>query len=211
MNTGPEPKIRLTKGAVQQLLDQNDGFTSRTNYEGKNFREQRDYEIRDGELHYRSRGKTSWADSRFDELRVADEEQARRFLRKNLRSLDTAGLGTPTTPTDGASRGDLSDAEVELAGLEGSHEQVVYTGIDDIDDFEDDENPDAEGGIDPRVAAAVLVVGAVVVVAGAIAVYVGVWRHRRKKAEQAAQAAADAEAGHAKEVERAVHPDEPKG
>ena len=66
MGSEGEARIRLTKSVRQQLLDQNDGYTDQTYYRGENFREQRDYEIRDGQLHVRSRGKTSWADSRFD-------------------------------------------------------------------------------------------------------------------------------------------------
>jgi hypothetical protein len=58
--------MRLTKDVRQQLLDQNEGFTRRTSYSGKNLSEDRLYEIRDGELHVRAAGKTSWADSRYD-------------------------------------------------------------------------------------------------------------------------------------------------
>lgn len=84
--------MRLTKSVRQQLLEQNEGFKTTTSYSGKNFSEDRTYEIQDGELHIRSRGKTSWADSRFDQQSVADDEQTRRFLRDNLNDLDTDGL-----------------------------------------------------------------------------------------------------------------------
>lgn len=72
--------LRLTKAVRQQLLDDNDGFTTSTYYEGRNFREQRDYSIENGELRIRARGKTSWTDSHFDDEWVADEEETHRFL-----------------------------------------------------------------------------------------------------------------------------------
>ncbi|MBB3171433.1 hypothetical protein [Parvibacter caecicola] len=79
--------LRLTKAVRQQLLDDNDGFTTSTYYEGKNFREQRDYSIEGGELHIRARGKTSWADSRFDDEWVADEEETHHFLYRHLHEI----------------------------------------------------------------------------------------------------------------------------
>ena len=75
---------RLTKQLMQEILDQNDGYTSTTHYSGKNFNETRNYEIKDGELHIRSTGKTSWADSKFDDSFVADENQTRRFIKNNF-------------------------------------------------------------------------------------------------------------------------------
>ncbi|MGI5451421.1 hypothetical protein ACQEVM_37815 [Streptomyces sp. CA-243310] len=39
-----------------------------------------------------SSGKTSWADSRFDNEVVATDEQTRRFLREYLTELNTDGL-----------------------------------------------------------------------------------------------------------------------
>lgn len=95
MATEGEPRITLTRNVRQRLLEQNEGYTARTYYRGKNFREQRDYEIRGGELHIRSRGKTSWADSRFDDSLTANEDQTRRFLRNNLHALNTDGLTRP--------------------------------------------------------------------------------------------------------------------
>lgn len=84
--------MRLTKKVRDQLLAQNEGYEDTTHFSGKNFRETRHYTIADGELHVRSTGKTSWADSRFDNTFVADDDQTRRFLRDNLDSLDTDGL-----------------------------------------------------------------------------------------------------------------------
>ena len=56
--------MRLTSDVRQQLLDQNEGFTTSTSYRGNNGSEDRAYEIRGGQLHIRAMGKTSWADSR---------------------------------------------------------------------------------------------------------------------------------------------------
>jgi hypothetical protein len=82
----------LTESVRQALLAANEGFTDSTYYEGKNYREQRDYEISDGELHVRSRSKTSWADSRRDDTYVADKDTTHRFLRNNLSVLNTDGV-----------------------------------------------------------------------------------------------------------------------
>lgn len=84
--------MRLTREVRQQLLDQNEGFELETSYEGKNFREYRRYRITGGELRIRSSGKTSWADSRFDNEDVATDEQTHRFLREHLAELNTDGL-----------------------------------------------------------------------------------------------------------------------
>lgn len=84
--------MRLTKKVRQQILDQNDGFQARTSYSAKNFSETTDYTITNGTLHIRSRGKTSWADSRFDNETIADDEQTRQFISKNLYELNTDGI-----------------------------------------------------------------------------------------------------------------------
>ena len=84
--------MRLTSDMRQRILDQNEGFKTSTSYTGKNFSEVRHYEIRGGQLHVRAAGNTSWADSRHDDDFVADEEQTHRFLKTNLRALNTEGL-----------------------------------------------------------------------------------------------------------------------
>ena len=73
---------RLTKKLMGELLDANDGMEKNTYYEGKNFRESRHYKVKDGKLLIRSKGKTSWADSKFDNTYEADEDQTRRFIKK---------------------------------------------------------------------------------------------------------------------------------
>lgn len=140
MGSEGEARIRLTKSVRQQLLDQNDGYTDQTYYRGENFREQRDYEIRDGQLHVRSRGKTSWADSRFDEEFVADDEQTRRFLRNNLRALNTEGLEPRVTRTIGAGS-ERDSVQPAISAPEGLAEDLSYSEFADSDD-DDDEDPD---------------------------------------------------------------------
>jgi hypothetical protein len=48
--------------------------------------------IKGGKLLIREIGKTSWADSRFDDVRIADIEQTRRFLRDVLHLLKKDNL-----------------------------------------------------------------------------------------------------------------------
>jgi hypothetical protein len=86
------PVLRLTVKVIQQLLAQNEGFETETYFEGNNSRESRQYKISGGQLQFRSTGKTSWAASRWDETHVADINQARRFIRKFLASLNTDWL-----------------------------------------------------------------------------------------------------------------------
>ena len=81
--------MRLTESVRRAMLHVHEGYKDTTNFKDKNFREQRDYEISDGELRYRSRGKTSWADSRWDDTFIADGTQTHRFLRERRAELDT--------------------------------------------------------------------------------------------------------------------------
>jgi len=80
--------MRLTKKARQELLDRNDGFETTTHYVGRNLTETRRYRISDRELHIRSTGKTSWADSHFDQESVAGDDQTKRFLEERSRSTE---------------------------------------------------------------------------------------------------------------------------
>ena len=85
--------MRLTKRVVQQLLNQNEGFTFRTSYKGKNLSEDRLYQIRDGLLRISAAGKTSWAASRYSTGEgIADAGQTRRFLKTYLARLNTDGF-----------------------------------------------------------------------------------------------------------------------
>ena len=74
--------MRLTKDIVTKILLENEGMTRTTYYKSRNFRETRNYLVKGGKLLINAVGKTSWADSRFDEDSVADFDQARRFIRK---------------------------------------------------------------------------------------------------------------------------------
>ncbi len=83
---------RLTKEVRKRLLEQNDGFTRSTHYKDRNFQEQRIYKISGGQLHIKSTGKTSWADSRFDDEYTARDEEVHRFLYKYLDELNKDGI-----------------------------------------------------------------------------------------------------------------------
>ncbi len=83
---------RLTKIIRQMLLDNNDGFSTRTYYEGKNSREERIYTVKDGQLKIRATGKTSWADSHYDNEWIADEDETHRFLYKHQGEMNTDGI-----------------------------------------------------------------------------------------------------------------------
>ncbi|MBU6135198.1 hypothetical protein [Clostridium tertium] len=72
--------MRLTKQVRQKILEQNEGFSITTYYSDRNSSNQRTYTIINGELHIRDVGKTSWADSRYDEERIADDDEVHRFL-----------------------------------------------------------------------------------------------------------------------------------
>ena len=57
---------RLTKKVRQQLMNQNNGFERKTYYDSRNSEEERFYRIEDGRLKIRAVGKTSWADSLYE-------------------------------------------------------------------------------------------------------------------------------------------------
>jgi hypothetical protein len=96
MNFGDEINMpRLTKNVRQTLLNQNEGFEKSTHYSGKNFSVSNHYTIKNGDLYVRSTGKTSWADSRFDNEYIADEDQTRRFLKNNYSELNSDGIDEP--------------------------------------------------------------------------------------------------------------------
>ena len=151
---GDDKPPRLTKAVRKQVLAKNEGYTTRTHYEGKNFREERRYEIKDGQVEVRSTGKTSWADSRFDTTGILDEEQEHRFLRNNLGALDTTGIErsaprpkrTPSTkPSDPTPNAPLDPAD----------------GSDNYSDCQDDDG-DESISIGTLIGAAALLVGIVV-------------------------------------------------
>ncbi len=79
---------RLTKDVRQRLLESNEGFSTRTYYEGRNSREERIYTISDGQLHIRAIGKTSWADSRYADAWIASDHALHRFLYAHQHEID---------------------------------------------------------------------------------------------------------------------------
>lgn len=74
---------RLTKQVRKELLDQNEGYKSRTSFSARNSEYDRVYEITNGRLHITEAGKTSWSDSRYKKDWDADEEETHRFLANN--------------------------------------------------------------------------------------------------------------------------------
>lgn len=84
--------MRLTKTVRQQILNQNDGFTTKTYFDSQNLKQTRVYTIANGALYIKSTGKTSWSDSDFDKTAVASDEEVHRFLYKNLNQLNTHGI-----------------------------------------------------------------------------------------------------------------------
>ena len=81
--------VRLTKAVRKKLLQTNEGFSTRTYYEGRNSREERLYTISDGQLHIRAKGKTSWADSRYEDEWIASDEEVHRFLYAHQGEMNT--------------------------------------------------------------------------------------------------------------------------
>jgi hypothetical protein len=84
--------MRLTKEVRAQLLAQNEGFEARTHFDSKNSSWTRRYRIEGGPLRFRETGKTSWADRRYDNEYIADDDETHRFLRKHVYELNTEGL-----------------------------------------------------------------------------------------------------------------------
>lgn len=84
--------MRLTRTNRQKILLQNEGFTTRSSYDSRNSKYERIYTISDGKLHIREIGKTSWADSRYNNEWFADNEETHRFLYNNLEVLNLNGI-----------------------------------------------------------------------------------------------------------------------
>lgn len=84
--------MRLTMAVRQRILEQNEGFSKRTYYEGRNSREERIYTISGGALHIRAKGKTSWADSRYDDEWIASDDETHRFLYDHKWELNLDGI-----------------------------------------------------------------------------------------------------------------------
>ena len=187
--------MRLTKDVRRQLLEQNEGFSTKTSYEGKNFSEDRKYTIKDGELHVQASGNTSWADSRFNNEFIADDEQTHRFLYNYLNQLNKDGVDESETSrsTPRAKPGAASSREVESPTSE------------DYDGDSDDSSEVPNSAIE-KSTLIVLVVIAVAAVVGAIAFFVArpLWRNRIKPylaQKRAIRAQRKAEKARQKELE----------
>lgn len=187
--------MQLTKDVRRQLLEQNDGFTTKSSYTGKNCSEDRTYAIRDGELHIRSNSNTSWADSRQRSEYVADEEQTHRFLYNHLGLLNQDGVVKGASQPKAKPVADTSDGDA----------QGRY-------DADDDGETKIEGGFGPGllIAAVIAVAALGITVAG-----VAVWKKtakpalERRRAARAEQKAADEPAQvEAAETPKAVPGDE---
>ncbi|MBX9470364.1 hypothetical protein [Microcella sp.] len=166
--------MRLTKDVRRQLLEQNDGFSTKTSYEGKNSSEDRTYTIKDGALHVQASGKTSWADSRYKNEFVADEEQTHRYLRNNLYKLNKDDVDESVVQRTTRPSGSVP----VLAPQGGS----VKSDDGGDDYYESDASSESQGsGLEKSTVIALIVV-AVVLVVGAIAFFVAkpLWRDRIK-------------------------------
>lgn len=75
--------MRFTRDIIPKVLVANEGFKKRKYFKSKNSEYENFYEIKGGQLTRRSVGKTSWADSHYDDTEVCDYEATQRFLREN--------------------------------------------------------------------------------------------------------------------------------
>lgn len=84
--------MRLTKPIRDIILNQNNGFKSRTYFKNRNSERERIYKIVDGILYIREVGKTAWSDSRYDKEWIAESDEIRKFIRDNLLKLNLKGI-----------------------------------------------------------------------------------------------------------------------
>ena len=137
--------VRLTASVRQRILEQNDGFTTRTDYKGRNFREERIYTISGGVLHIRAIGKTSWADSRYDKEWIASDEETHRFLYNHKWVLNLDGIADEPDITENRKkeiRQEISIAKqktnkLEDEGLEIESDSYFYEDLGTTDANDD--------------------------------------------------------------------------
>ena len=72
--------MKLTAEVRKKILEQNEGFTTRTNYEGSNFKGERVYTIADGKLNIRDIGVSFLIDARYNREIDVDENSTKNFL-----------------------------------------------------------------------------------------------------------------------------------
>lgn len=154
--------MRLMPDVRRQLLEQNEGFSTTTSYEGKNSSEDRRYTITDGKLHVHASGNTSWADSRYKSDFVADDVQTHRYLYNNLSLLN-------------------QDDVIQSTVVRPKRPPESVAAIEQPVTVEQLADPTADAS-DRKVVVAVVVVGVVVV--GALAYVLGkpAWDNRVKPA-----------------------------
>lgn len=159
--------MRLTKDIRKQLLEQNEGFSTRTSYSGRNSSEDRTYTVTGGELHVQASGNTSWADSRYTSDFVADEEQTHQYLYDNLDLLSKEGV----IETKAAKSKQSSESVASPDGLAENDEHD-----DDESDLIDKQLLDPASGASDRL----VVAGVLVLAIGGLAYVFGkpVWDNR---------------------------------
>ena len=72
--------MELNTELRKRILKQNEGFTTRMQCEGSNFRAEKIYTIVNGELHVREVGRNFLVDSRYDKEVVEDDNNTYKFL-----------------------------------------------------------------------------------------------------------------------------------
>lgn len=73
--------FRFTKNTIPEVLRLNEGFDEQYYYSGKNASYTNRYKISDGKVFWKQSGKTSWADSRYEnEWEELDDDRVHSFL-----------------------------------------------------------------------------------------------------------------------------------
>lgn len=75
--------IRFTKEVVQKFLDANDGYLTTRPF-GMGLSGWTEYRIEQGVLHIREYGKDKHGGEPFDNSRIGNSDEARRFIRSEL-------------------------------------------------------------------------------------------------------------------------------
>lgn len=80
--------FRFTKKTIPAVLEKNDGLKFSTYYSGKNGSRTNSYRIENGKVFWKQSGKTSWADSRYEnDWSELDENSVHRLLRNHKNEL----------------------------------------------------------------------------------------------------------------------------
>ena len=72
---------RLTKDVVQEILDQNEGFTGTTSFSSRNSSYTNKYRIENGSMLVHSEGKGGYGVGRYEEDYECDIDQVRRAIK----------------------------------------------------------------------------------------------------------------------------------